>query len=144
MAVQVYSCSEVKLNIGGIPVDRSAMGPETFITITQNEKAYKGRKGIGGRTCRSEQKDPSYTVKVNIPQTDPAHTLLSALHNLDKATSGGAGIVPLFVIDSLGNAKFVTTEAWIDGDPEQKYGAEEGDWEWTLYCATAKNLVGGH
>ena len=144
MTVQVYSCSDVTVNFGGILIDRADMGPETLVTITQDQKAFKPRKGIGGRTCRSEQKDPSYTVKVNIPQTSAVHDLLSALHNLDKATPGGTGIVPLYIADRNGNAKFVSTEAFIDGDPEQKYGDEEGDWEWTIIAATAENFVAGH
>lgn len=139
-----YSASDVTFNFGGILVDRGDLGPEKFVTVTQNEKTFKLRKGIGGRSCRSEQKDPSYTIKVNIPQTSPAHTLLSAFHNLDKVTPGGTGIVPCYIADRNGNHKFATVEAFIDGDPEVAYGAEEGDLEWTIIAGSAKQLVGGH
>ena len=144
MATEVYSASDITCNFGGIAIDRTALGPEKFLTITQNEKAFKHRKGIGGRSCRSEQKDPSYTIKVNIAQTSEFHTLLSAFHNLDKNTPGGTGIVPFYIADRNGNHKFASTEAYIDGDPEITYAAEEGDLEWTIIAGSAMHLVGGH
>ena len=144
MTTEVYSASDVTFNFAGIAVDRTSLGPDKFVTITQNEKAFKHRKGIGGHSCRSEQKDPSYTIKVLIAQTAPEHDLLSALHNLDKATPGGTGILPLYIADRNGNHKFASIEAYIDGDPEVVYGAEEGDLEWTLIAGSALQFVGGH
>ena len=144
MATEVYCAANVTCNFGGIAIDRSALGPEKFITITQNEKTYKHRKGIGGRSCRSEQKDPSYTIKINIAQTSEYNGLLSAFHNVDKLAPGGAGIVPFYIADRDGNFKFASTEAYIDGDPEVSFNAEEGDLEWTIIAGSAKHFVGGH
>jgi hypothetical protein len=144
MATQVFSASGYTCNFGGILVDRGELGPDKFITITQNEPAFKLRKGIGGRSTRSEQKNPSYTLKINLPQTSQVHTQLSTLHNLDKNADGGVGILPLYIADRNGNHKFVSTEAFIEGDPEVSVGAEEGDLEWTIIVCSAEQLVGGH
>lgn len=144
MATEVYCAADYTCNFGGIAIDRTALGPEKFITITQNEKAFKHRKGIGGRSCRSEQKDPSYTVKVNIAQTSDFNDQLSAFHNADKLAPGGVGIVPFYIADRNGNHKFASTEAYIDGDPEVTVAAEEGDVEWTIIVGSAIHFVGGH
>jgi hypothetical protein len=144
MATAVYSAAGYTLNFGGILVDRGELGSGKFITITQNEPAFKIKKGIGGRTTRSEQKNPSYTVKVNLDQTSKVNDLFSAVHNLDKNTDGGVGILPLYIADRNGNHKFVSAEAFIEGDPEVSVDAEVGDLEWTIIVCSAEQFVGGH
>jgi len=142
--MQVYSAAEFTCNLGGIEIDQSALGPDDFLKLTQNDKAYKLRSGIGGGKTRSQTKKPSYTLTIKVRQTDPVNTSLSFLHNLDKQTPGGAGIVPLYVKDRLGNLAVVETEAFIDGDPEMTAGAEEGDLEWSVILPSPDVVMGGH
>jgi hypothetical protein len=142
--MQTYGAAEFTCNLGGIEIDQSALGPDDFLKLTQNTKAFKLRSGIGGGKTRSQTKHPDYTLTIKIRQTDPTNTLLSALHNLDKLTSGGSGIVPCYVKDRLGNLAIIETEAFIDGDPEFTAGAEEGDLEWTVILPSPNVLMGGH
>src|SRR5512142_2287500 len=122
--MQVFSAADWTVNLGGIEIDQSAIGPDDCLKSTQNDKAFKLRSGIGGGKTRSQVKKPSYTLTIKIRQTDPVNTSLSFLHNLDKKTPGGAGIVPCYVKDRLGNMAVIESEAFIDGDPEVGVGAE--------------------
>jgi hypothetical protein len=142
--MQVWSAAEHTVNLGGIEIDQSALGPDNFLTLTQNSPTYKLREGIGGGKTRSETKSPSFTLKIKIRQTDPVNSKLSALHELDKLTSGGAGVVPLYVADRLGNMKLAEAEAFIEGYPETGVAAEEGDLEWVIILPAPTVFLGGH
>lgn len=142
--MQTFCAAEWTVNLGGIEIDQGALGPDDFLKLTQTDKAFKLRSGIGGGKTRSQTKKPSYTLVIKVRQTDPVNSSLSFLHNLDKKTPGGAGIVPLYVKDRLGNCAVVETEAFIDGDPEVTVGAEEGDLEWTVILPSPDVFVGGH
>ena len=144
MALQNYSAAEFTCNLGGIEIDQGARGPDDFLKLTQTTKAYKLRSGIGGGKTRSQTKLPDYELVITIRQTDPINSALSALHNLDKVTPGGAGIVPLYIKDRLGNLAVVETEAFIDGDPDFTANAEEGDLEWHVILPSPIVFIGGH
>ncbi len=144
MTMQVYSAAEFTCTIGAIKIDQGALGPDDAYKLTQNTKAYKLRSGVGGGKTRSQTLNPDYILTVKVRQTDPVNSALSALHNLDKVTPGGSGIVPVYLADRLGNLAVVETEAFIDGDPEMTAGAEEGDLEWTVVLPSPKVFMGGH
>lgn len=140
--MEVYSAASHTCNLGGIEVDQGALGPDDFLTLTQNAPAFKLREGVGGGKTRSQTLSPSYTLKIKVRQTAPINSKLSALHNLDKQTN--AGVVPLYIADRDGNFAVVETEAFIEGDPEFKAGAEEGDLEWSVILPNPTVFMGGH
>ncbi len=140
--MEVYSAAEFTCNLGGIEIDAGALGPDNFLTLTQNSPAFKLREGVGGGKTRSQTKSPSYTLKIKVRQTAPVNTKLSVLHILDKNTN--AGIVPLYIKDRLGTYAVTEAEAFIEGDPEHVAGAEEGDLEWTVILPAPTVLMGGH
>jgi hypothetical protein len=140
--MNVWSAAEHTVNIGGIEVDMGALGPDNFLTLTQNAPTFTLREGVGGGKTRSERKSPSFTLAVKVRQTDPVNSRLSALHELDKAS--GSGIVTLYVSDRLGNLKMVEAEAFIEGYPEVSVAAEEGDLEWNVILPAPTVFVGGH
>lgn len=141
--MEVYSNSEITVNFAGITISAGALDQGDTITIEQSGPTYQVRKGNGGGASRARLY-PSYTVKVKVRQTSSENGLLSALHNLDKATPGGAGIAPLLIADRLGTQKLVDPEAFIEGDPKIAYGQEEQGLEWTFICPNPTAYVGSH
>jgi hypothetical protein len=139
----VYSAAEVTFNFAGIFVDRAAEGTKDFVTIKQSGPVFTVKKGIGGGASRARQY-PHSIVTVSLRQTSRENALLSAVHNLDKATSTGAGIAPLYIADRLGTHKLIETQAFISGDPEVKYGSEEQELDWELICPDPEQFIGSH
>ena len=144
MTVQVYSSADHTLNLGGINVDQGAQGPDNFVALKKTTKTFTVREGVGGGVTRSFNASEVYECTVKIRKTDPVNSALMALHVLDKATSGGVGLVPFYLEDRLGNSKVVDTQAFIESTPDLEVNAEETDVEWIVILPTAKVFVGGH
>ena len=144
MTTQVWSAADHSLNFAGIEMDADAIGPDSFFEVEQIAPDYKLRMGIGGGATRSQIKKPAVKVTVHLRQCASVNTLLSAFLNLDRVTPGGIGIAPLAAKDLNGNYVLEDTEAFIEGAPPWKVGAEEGDVDWVIICCGPNQLTGGH
>ena len=144
MTLQVWSAADVSVNFAGVEIEGDQIGPDDFVTVEQLAPDFKLRKGIGGGATRSQMKNPAKKVTIKVRQCAAVNSALSAILNLDRTVAGGTGVAPIAIKDLNGNFMLVDTEAFIEGDPNWKASAEEGDVEWVLYCASPTQFTGGH
>lgn len=142
--VQVWSGADVTVNFAGIDIDEDAIPEDDFVKIEQMQPDFVGKKGIGGATTRCKVIKPMRKITIRLRQTASVNTVLSAIINLDRSTSGGSGIAPIIVKDKLGNFVYTDDQAYLTKDPTWTAGKEDKDLEWELESPNAKSLVGGH
>ncbi len=140
----VYDLDQVTCNLGGFPIE-SGYGEGGAIKIEQQEKDFLVKVGNDGSVTRSKTNKRYTLVTINLLQTSLANAVLSALNNIDRAASNGAGVVPILVRDRQGLSLFVGAEAWIEAPPMTvEYTAEATDREWVIGVARPERFDGGN
>lgn len=139
----VYSVNEVKVTVGVYPVD-SGRSDGDFVAISQTEERYVVKQGPDSEATRSDTGAVIHRIVISVTQTSRANAYFSALHKGDIAAIGGAGIVPLAVVDIGGKDVFVTKSAWIVKWPDQKKAKESGIVDWEFDCHDPEVFIGGH
>lgn len=142
MALKNYSPDAISLSLNGIPISGFADGE--FIRIEKESDAFADVVGTDGEVSRSRTNDDRATVTVMLMQTSDSNVLLSALHNLDKETPGGAGVGVLLIRDAQGNSLYTASECWISKEPDVSFDREPTSREWTLRCADLIAVHGGN
>ena len=99
--------------------------------------------GADGEVARSMSADKRCKVTVTLQQTSQSNTVLSALHDADIASGGGAPL-PLLIKDLRGDTLFMASAAWIVKKPNSEFGKEAGSREWVFETAKAVYSVGGN
>lgn len=141
--MEVYDAGAVTVNVAGIPADRAAFGQGDAIKVAMSGPNFKVRKGIGGGASRARLY-PHGIVTLLVRQTSDLNDKLSAIHTLDLAVSGGAGVIPIAIKDRNGRHTMIDTEGFIEGFPEVSYGEEEKEVEWVIICPDPTQFIGGH
>ncbi len=115
-----------------------------FVTISASAADYTVKRGSDGPTVFSRTNNRGKTVKVKVMQTSRANTILTQLRALGLASPNGAPF--LFEVRDLNNGALVVSSAksMIMSDPDMPYGAEVGDREWTIECASADSDASGY
>ena len=125
-----YDPKSVIMTLGAIPISGLADG--TFVTVENNEDAFALQIGADGEGTRSRTNNDSAKITLTLTQASASNDALSALHELDKAFPGGAGVVPFFLRDLLGTASFFAQSAWISKRPKAEFGIDAGTREWVI------------
>lgn len=124
---ETYDPKQVTVVFAGIPIDGFA---EDIYAVSKNEDAFNLRVGATGRSSRALNANESGRVTITLLQTSPSNALLSAQHELDKATGDGVGV--LSIKDLSGGDRVFAQEAWIVKDPDMENNNEVGQREWVL------------
>lgn len=142
MSAKVYNPKEVVIVFGPIIVTGFADG--TFLSVDFNEDAYSLQVGTDGEGTRSRTNNESATVTFTTMQSSDTNDLLSALHQVDKNTPGGDGIVPLLIKDLQGSSLYAAETAWIKKAPTSEFGREAGPREWTIETDKLVAFIGSN
>lgn len=142
MSVKVFDPKELIIAIGTFTADGYADG--TFLSIESNEDAFALSVGASGEAARSRTHNNSATITLTLMQTSATNDALSTLHNLDKATPNGDGIVPLLIKDNRGNSLFAAEHCWVKKRPTAEYGREPTGREWVLETDNLVAFDGGN
>lgn len=142
MSFKVYDSSEVGVSFAGIPITGGYADGE-FVRIERETEAFTDVVGTDGEVTRSGTNDNRANVTIRLMQTAEANALLSALHNTDKATSGGAGVAPLLIEDRNGLTLHEAAKAWIVSSPDSSYDREATPREWVIRCADLIDFIAG-
>ncbi len=137
-----YHPEEVDFIVNGVAMSGFAAG--SFITITQVEDSFKPVVGADGQTTRTRNNNRNATAACKLMQTSESNAILSALHEVDSSTPGGAGVVAIMIRDKQGLTLFVSTAAWITKPPTQDFDTDATSREWLFYAVNPKNFVGGN
>ena len=128
--LRTYDASEVQIVVAGVAIEGFADGD--FITIEDDEDAYSMQVGTDGEAARSKTNNRGATITISTLQTSAANTALSALHNLDRNSSGGLGIGPFLCDDQSGNSLYAAEKCWIQKRPSAVFGREAQGREWIV------------
>ncbi len=143
MALKVYAADEVQVVFGGVALTKGQADGE-FLKIEQNEDAFTLQMGTDGEGTRSKTNNRSATLTVMLMQTADANDQLSAIHEVDKSTPGGPGVLPFIVKDNSGRALYMAETCWIKKAPPVSFGREAGPREWIFETNSLVRVDGGN
>ncbi len=112
------------------------------MSVEFNEDAFAVAIGVDGEGTRSKSNNSSGRVTVTLMQSSQTNLLLTALHELDKAT--GDGISPLIVKDGSGTSLYTAESAWIARHPTAGFGREADTREWFIDTDFLIAVTGGN
>ncbi len=130
MAVGTYDPSQVSVIVAGLPL--SGFGPDTFVSIEQDEDSFELLVGADGEAARSKTNNRSATVTLSLLQNSASNDALSALHNLDIESPGGDAIGPMLIKDNSGRAIVSAAKVWVQKPPTVEYARGVSVREWTF------------
>lgn len=140
MTMKTYDFKQVLVIFGGNILTGWAEGDA--IALSPNADAFVLKVGAAGETSRSKINNKSRTLKLKFMQTASANDTLSAIHNSDLENN--SGVRPLMIKDLNGNSLVTDRQAFIGKAPEEGWGAEAGDREWTLVLPEPLVITGGN
>jgi hypothetical protein len=140
---RVYSSSQVKVSIAGIPITGGYADGE-FLRIERETEAFSDVVGTDGEVTRNATKDDRATVTLILLQSAEANAVLSAFHNADKNAEGGAGVGRFLVEDLNGATLHEGAQCWIQAEPDASYDREVTPREWVVRVAKLINSFGGY
>jgi hypothetical protein len=139
---KTYNADEVKISIAGIPIN-SGYADGEFLRIERDTPAFEDVVGTDGEVTRSKTKDNRATATLLLMQTSDGNNLLSALHNTDKASPGGAGVGPFLVEDLNGLTIHEAAECWVQGSAPSTYDRTPTAREWPIRIANLIDFIAG-
>ncbi len=143
MALKIYDPDEITIVMGPVLIT-SGLADGEFVRVEQESDTFADVVGTDGEVARSKTNDRRATITFMLMQTSDFNDQLSALSALDKSTSGGAGVVPLFIRDRQGRAIYAAENAWIQKDPDVSFDREATAREWTIRTDNLVRFDGGN
>lgn len=138
--MKTYDFKQVQVIFGGNILTGFAEGDA--IQLTPNADAFTLKVGADGETSRSKSNNKSRGLKLKFMQTASANDILSGIHNTDLENN--SGVRPLMIKDLNGNSLVTERQAFIGKAPDESWGAEAGDREWTLVLPNPFVVTGGN
>ncbi len=136
-----YNPDLVDFIFGGVPL--SGYAEDGMIEIEEEGERFVLVKGTTGEVARSKVLARVAKVTVKLLSTSDSNDVLSAAHILDTNTDGGAGVVPVGMIDRNGRSVLVAPQGWVDGIPPVKMGSKAEERTWKLTVINYKLFAGG-
>lgn len=141
-ALQPYDSNEVSVTLGGRAIDGGRAAGK-FVSTAFESEVFKTTPTADGPVVRSKINNESATIKLTVLQTSPAHALLTELHAAARASRNGDDIMAFEIRDlNGGGLKESAARCWIEKAPDNDYGAEAGEREWTLKTDRLVRAVG--
>jgi hypothetical protein len=140
---KVFDADQVTMAFMGIPIS-SGYADGEFLTIEQEAQDFEVKVGTDGEVTRSKTNNRHAIIKVKLMQTSTGNAALSALNNIDVATSNGAGVGPMLIKDLQGTTLYVASKCWIAKPPDVSMDRTATPREWTLECANLVRLDGSN
>ncbi|PZQ49755.1 MAG: hypothetical protein DI556_09800 [Rhodovulum sulfidophilum] len=135
-----YDPAEVYITFGGQPITGYADG--TFVEIEFDEQQWNKVTGADGHTSRAKTNNYAGTITITLLATSAGNDILNSFWQADRRNN--AGVVPISVLDKLGNTKWAAAYAWIRQMPTQGYSKETETREWVIDCAELLGSAGGN
>ena len=141
----LYAGNEVTIKLGII--DLKDMRADTFINVRADEESFGVIKGSDGSVTRYATHNTLMHVDVTLKRSSAENAKLSALHQLDRSTAGGAGVTTFLMKDANGTDLLGSSRAWISGFTEASPGKDlAGDVTWTITMQVLEGayILGGN
>jgi hypothetical protein len=138
-----YYPDQISLVVCGIPVTKG-YADGSFVTVEQTSPSYTTVVGTDGEVTRTRVNDGRCTITLRTMQSADINAVLSALANLDRKATGGAGVGPTSINDLSGTSTFFAEKSWIAKPPKRDYDKTAKEREWVIECADHTALDGGN
>lgn len=120
----------------------TGFAPNTIVEMDFAEDSVETVVGADGEYSRVIKRNESAEITISLQHTSPSNDVLSALHDLDKAT--GLGYGPALIKDESGRAVAGSEAVWVKKKPPFKRGTGIETNEWVLGCGKAYCHLGGN
>ncbi len=130
----IYDPNDVSLIAAGVPIE-GGFADGTFIEVVQDSDDFVDVVGADGDVTRSKTNDRRATITITLGQGALGNQLLSAVSNLDKSSSGGAGVGPFLLKDNQGTTIFSAEKSWVAKAPDAGFDKTAGSRAWKIRCA---------
>lgn len=134
MATKIYNADEVSMVFGALPI-AGGLNDGEFCKIEMVSDAFEDVAGTDGEVTRTKTNDRRATVTLTLMQTSDWNKALSLLHEADKNTAGGTGVLPLLIKDNNGIGIWTAKDAWIVKAPDLTFDRTATSREWQFRCA---------
>ena len=141
MALKHYNAKEITINFATLDLNKGA-GPDEFITVEEEEDYFDVTAGVDGELTRNEMPNNAMKVMITLMASSDTNDYLSAIHEADRLTPGGAGVAPFLYRNRLGTDKLVSAEAFIMRRPQRARAKKVGVMQWPFMVTYPANFNG--
>ena len=127
--------------VGGFPI--TGFAEDAMSSFEQQGEAFVLVKGVDGQFTRSFQPGRWARWTIKLMSSSKANDFLSALHNADILTPGGAGVVACGCNDRNGAGVMAAPECYVEKDPVVNFSGKAETREWSIIVVNYKLFVGG-
>ncbi len=127
--------------IGGIAI--SGFAEDGMSTFEPQNETFVLVKGVDGQFTRSFQPGQWAKWTIKLMRSSKSNDYLSALHNADMLTAGGAGVVPCACNDRNGAGIMAAPECYVEKMPTVNSTNKAEPIEWSIVVVNYKLFVGG-
>lgn len=135
--LHTYNSRDVNVSFAGRSIDTGRADGD-FYTSSYKSELFTDKAGADGVVVRSKSNDFRAEIKLKLLKTSAGHKTLTELYALARASVNGSDVGALEVLDLSGGLVERADSAWISKPPDNVYGREVGEVEWTL---TVANLI---
>lgn len=139
----VYDPNEVSIVVAGIPIE-GGFADGSFIEIEQESDDFEDVVGTDGDVTRSKTNDRRATCTLTLMSSANANLLLSAISNIDRKASNGAGVGPFLVKDNQGSTLFAAEKSWVAKPPTAVFDKTATPRAWKIRIADLERVDGGN
>ena len=141
MAAKYYSLKDHSVIFG--PVILSGWGESGGVDIAYDEDAFALTVGADGQGTRAANSIRAATITLSLMASSEVNAALSALHDLDRLTPGGAPST-FFLQDRNGTTVYAAATAWIQKMPDDSRGKAVGERQWVIRTDNLAGVAGGN
>ncbi len=139
----VYDFDQVSNVVCGLPIE-GGYADGAGIEIEPMAADFTSVVGADGDVTRSKTGDRRATIRITLMQSSESNALLSALNNIDKNASNGAGVGPMLIKDNNGSSLYAAEKSWIAKPPTVVFSPKGEARQWTIECAHLQRFDGGN
>lgn len=143
--MSTYDSRNVTLQVGPFTLSHG-LAQEGFVSIEASGEAFVVEQGANGDFTRYATHNYIKTITITLRAHSKHNAQLSALHEVDKASKQGAGVMAFLLKDNNGTSLHATGECWIQTPPADALGSvSNADKVWTLQgnFKPGSSVVGG-
>ncbi len=141
MTTKFWDPDQVDVIFGGVPL--SGFAEDGMITFEEQGERFITVAGVDGDVTRSKVKAKVGILTVKLMSSSKSNDVLSAAHNLDLLSPGGAGVVAGGVNDRNGTSLLASSTMWVMGFPAVNMGKQAEAREWKIQVIDYRLFVGG-
>ena len=114
------------------------------ISISMNSEQARQVKGIFGKYSKvSNHADTAATIRVTVSYGSETNKVFTLLAELDRKYFGGTRFNVLMKDSSGDGVVFESSEAYLQGMPEESWSGSAGSKTWVILCDSSKWTLSG-